>query len=173
MGHKTSHNEFARLLVEHRSVFLRYVLTKVPNRADAHDIVQECSVALWRKFEAYDTSQPFVAWALGFLRLEVLKFLKKSQKRAQLSVHTAEVLMEEEQCNEQLTNSIDKHLVHCLEELPEQQRAIIDGYYYREFSVKELATKYQRTEQVIYKKLQRIRSSLQLCVEGQIRMLRS
>ncbi len=51
MGHVTSHEAFARLLIEHEPVFLRYILTKVPNRADAHDIVQECSAALWGKFE--------------------------------------------------------------------------------------------------------------------------
>lgn len=45
-----AHAQFARMLVEHEPVFMRYVLTKVPNRADARDIVQECSVALWREF---------------------------------------------------------------------------------------------------------------------------
>ncbi|HAO65536.1 MAG TPA: hypothetical protein DCR17_02455, partial [Verrucomicrobiales bacterium] len=92
MGHVTSHEAFARLLVEHEQIFLRYVMTKVPNRADAHDIVQECSVALWGKFETYDQSRPFVGWALGFLRLEVLKFLRKSQRRAQVSERAGEGL---------------------------------------------------------------------------------
>jgi len=61
MGYETSKNEFARLLVEHQSVFLRYVLTKVPNRADAHDIIQECSVALWGQFGSYDPGR-FICW---------------------------------------------------------------------------------------------------------------
>lgn len=173
MGHKTSHEEFARLLVEHEPVFMRYVLAKVPNRADAHDIIQECSVALWGQFGSYDVNRPIVAWALGFLRIEVLKFLRKSQKRAQLSVRAAESLMEEEQRHEQLTESIDEHLAHCLEQLPEQQRVILDGYYHQEFSVEELATQHHRTEPAIYKLLQRIRASLQVCIEGQIRMSRS
>jgi RNA polymerase sigma-70 factor (ECF subfamily) len=173
MGHATSHEAFARLLVEHEQIFLRYVMTKVPNRADAHDIVQECSVALWGKFETYDQSRPFVGWALGFLRLEVLKFLRKSQRRAQLSERAVEVLMEQEPQNEQVEESVNRYLSFCLEQLPDQQRAIIDGYYHQEYSVEELATQYDRTEQAIYKALQRIRASLQLCIEGQIRMSRS
>lgn len=152
---------------------MRYVLVKVPNRADAHDIIQECSVALWGQFASYDESRPFVAWALGFLWLEVLRFLRKSQRRAQLSERAAEALVEEEDRNEHLSGSIEEHLAHCLEQLPEQQRAILNGYYHQEFSVQELATQDHRTEQAIYKLLQRIRSSLQVCIEGQIRMSRS
>jgi RNA polymerase sigma-70 factor (ECF subfamily) len=172
MGHDTSHDAFARLLVEHEPVFLRYVLTKVPNRADARDIVQECSVALWGKFETYDSGRPFVGWALGFLRLEVLKFLRKSQRRAQLSERAVEALMEQEAQDEALEESISQHLSTCLEQLPDQQRAILDGYYQQEYTVEELAAQHHRTTQAIYKALQRIRASLQLCIEGQIRMSR-
>lgn len=173
MGHETSHEEFARLLVEHEPVFIRYVLTKVPNKADAHDIVQECSVSLWGHFAAFNPSRPFVAWALGFLRIEVLKFLRKSNRRAQLSELAAEAVMGVEDRNEELVESMDEHLIHCLEQLPDEQREILDGYYNQEFSVKELASQYRRTEQAIYKLLQRIRSSLQLCIEGQIRISKS
>ncbi|MBT3616548.1 MAG: sigma-70 family RNA polymerase sigma factor [Verrucomicrobia bacterium] len=173
MEHVTSHEAFARLLIEHEPVFLRYILTKVPNRADAHDIVQECSAALWGKFEMYDSSRPFVGWALGFLRLEVLKFLRKSQRRAQLSERAVEVLMEQEAQDEQVEESVNRYLTFCLEQLPDQQRSIIDGYYYQEYTVEKLATQYDRTEQAIYKALQRIRASLQLCIEGQIQMSRS
>lgn len=130
-------------------------------------------MVLWGKFENYDSSRPFVGWALGFLRFEVLKFLQKSQRRAQLSKRAVEVLMEQEVQDEQLDESINNYLTVCLEQLPDQHRAILDGYYHQEYSVRELAARYHRTDQSIYKALQRIRSSLQLCIEGQIRMSRS
>ena len=38
---------FTRLLIECEPDLLRSVLRIVPNRADARDILQECSVALW------------------------------------------------------------------------------------------------------------------------------
>ena len=81
--------------------------------------------------------------------------------------------MEQETQNEQVEETVNRYLTFCLEQLPDQQRAIIDGYYHQEYSVEELATQYDRTEQAIYKALQRIRASLQLCIEGQIRMSRS
>jgi len=81
--------------------------------------------------------------------------------------------MEQETQNEQVEETVNRYLSFCLEQLPDQHRAIIDGYYHQEYSVEELAIQYDRTEQAIYKALQRIRASLQLCIEGQIRMSRS
>ena len=60
------HERFTRLLIEHEPELLRCVLVAVPNRADARDIMQECSVALWRRFSEYDPERSFVPWALGF-----------------------------------------------------------------------------------------------------------
>ena len=58
------HEQFTRLLIEHEPELLRFILVTVPNRADARDILQECSVALWRRFTHYDSDRPFVALSL-------------------------------------------------------------------------------------------------------------
>ena len=79
------HERFARLLIEHEPAMLRYVLVVIPNRSDARDILQECAAALWRRFPDYDSERPFVAWALGFVRMEIRRFLRKSQRRTQLT----------------------------------------------------------------------------------------
>ena len=89
---------------------MRYVLIKVPNRADARDIVQECSVTLWREFSKYDSERPFVAWALGFLRIEVLRFLRNAHRRAQLTAKAAEQLMEDEHSHEEALDDVEQHL---------------------------------------------------------------
>ncbi|MCP4170841.1 MAG: hypothetical protein GY758_08740 [Fuerstiella sp.] len=48
------HERFTRLLIEHEPELLRCVLVAVPNRDDARDMMQECSVALWRRFSEFD-----------------------------------------------------------------------------------------------------------------------
>ena len=57
------HEQFTRLLIQHEPELMRCILVAVPNRSDARDILQECSVALWRKFGNYDPERAFVAWA--------------------------------------------------------------------------------------------------------------
>ena len=78
------HERFTRLLIEHEPELLRCVLVAVPNRDDARDMMQECSVALWRRFSEFDADRPFAPWALGFVRIEVRRFLRKSTRQAQL-----------------------------------------------------------------------------------------
>jgi DNA-directed RNA polymerase specialized sigma24 family protein len=83
------HERFTRLLIRHEPELLRCVLVVVPHRADARDILQECSVALWRRFAEYDSERPFVNWAMGFVRMEVRRFLRTAHRRAQLTERAA------------------------------------------------------------------------------------
>lgn len=157
------------MLIKHEPALLRCVLVAVPNRADARDILQECSVALWRHFVEYDPSRPFANWALGFVRMEVRRFLRSAQRRAQLTELAAELLLRDQQQHEGLLDARDRHLRHCLEELPADHRGVIDGYYRDEHSVTLLAERTGRTVDALYKLLQRVRMALQNCIEAKMR----
>ena len=58
------------------------------------------------------------------------------------------------------------HLETCLGKLPEEQRALVEGYYYRRNGIEKLAEESGRTVAATYKALQRIRHALQLCIES-------
>ena len=51
-----------RLLTLHQEEIFRFILSLHPHEEDARDILQEASVALCRKIEEYDASQPFLPW---------------------------------------------------------------------------------------------------------------
>jgi DNA-directed RNA polymerase specialized sigma24 family protein len=58
------------------------------------------------------------------------------------------------------------HLEGCLDDLPEEQRSLVEGYYFHREGIERLAAKSGRTVAATYKMLQRIRHSLQACIEG-------
>ena len=149
-----------------REVF-RYVAALVPNVADAEDIVQQTALALWEKFDAYDSSQPFTPWACRFALNKTKQWLERGQRwQALLEGGLAEELA---QRREELRPEIEmrlKHLEGCLSKLPEEQRSIVEGYYYRRDGVEKLAEQSDRTVAATYKTLQRIREALQLCMEN-------
>ncbi len=163
------HERFTRLLIQHEPALMRYILVAVPHRADARDIMQECSVALWRRFADYDPERPFVAWALGFVRTEVRRFLRKSQRRAQLTERAAQLLYQDAQEQVSELHERQAYLHRCLSRLGEPQRRLIDGYYYQEYSVGELSRRDGRSVEAIYKTLQRIRLALHHCIESYLR----
>ena len=169
MKFKIEHERFTRLLIEHEPELLRCILVAVPNRSDARDILQECSVSLWRKFESYQPDRPFVPWALGFVRIEIRRFLRKSANQKQLTERAAEMLLEAQAKSTPQHEHRSSHLRDCLEHLPDGQQLLIDGYYRKEYSVGDLAQQTGQTVDAIYKTLQRIRRSLHDCVEAKLR----
>lgn len=59
----------------------------------AEDLLQQTALVLWKKFDQYDPSRPFVPWALGIARLEVLNRNRSPEKaHALLDADLAEKL---------------------------------------------------------------------------------
>ena len=153
-------------LKSEREVF-RYVSALVPNVADAEDIVQQTAVALWEKFDTYDPAQPFTPWACRFALNKARQWIERRQRWQTL---LAEGLADElERRREELRPELEvrlKHLAGCLGKLPDEQRMLVEGYYYRRDAIEKLAVVSGGTAGATYKKLQRIRQALQDCIEN-------
>jgi len=149
-----------------REVF-RYVAALVPNVADAEDIVQQTALALWEKFDAYDPNQPFTPWACRFALNKAKQWIERRQRwQALLERGLAEELA---QRREELRPELEiklKHLEGCLNKLPDEQRSVVEGYYYRREGIDKLAEHSGRTVAATYKTLQRVRQALQVCIEN-------
>lgn len=149
-----------------REVF-RYVAALVPNVADAEDIVQQTALSLWEKFDAYDPNQPFTPWACRFALNKAKQWIERRQRwQALLEKGLAEELARRREDLRPEMEARLRHLEGCLAKLPEEQRSIVEGYYYRRDGIEKLAEESGRTIVATYKMLQRIRQSLQLCVEN-------
>lgn len=159
------HERFMRLFLQHEPDILRSVLVFVPHRADARDIVQETAVALWKRFEEYDPARPFTAWACGFARIEMLRFLRRSHQRAQLSAQAAVALMVSAQGRAGDDEQRERHLSDCLCVLPSGQRLLVEGYYFDDKPVDVLAREQGKTVEAVYKLLQRVRHALLKCMQ--------
>lgn len=157
---------FLSLFLRSEREIFRYVAALVPNIADAEDIVQQTALALWEKFDAYDPSQPFTPWACRFALNKARQWIERRQRwQALLQGGLAEELA---QRREELRSELEvrlKHLEGCIGKLPEDQRSIVEAYYYRRTGVGQVAESAGRTVEATYKALQRIRSALQICME--------
>ena len=152
-----------------REVF-RYVAALVPNLADADDIVQQTALALWEKFDAYDPAQPFTPWACRFALNKTRQWIERRQRwQALLDNGLAEELARR---REELLPELEvrlRHLEGCLGKLPNEQRSLVEGYYFRRDGIEALAASSGRTVAASYKMLQRIRHALQTCIENAAR----
>ena len=159
---------FLSLFLRSEREIFRYVAALVPNVTDAEDIVQQTAMALWEKFDAYDPSQPFTPWACRFALNKARQWIERRQRWQALLEHgLAEELAQRRQELQPEFERRLKHLEACLDKLPPRQRSLVEAYYYERIDVESLAERSGKTAAATYKSLQRIRQTLQLCVESQ------
>jgi len=160
-----SQQRFLSLFLRSEREIFRYVAALVPNVADAEDIVQQTAVALWEKFDAYNPALPFTPWACRFALNKARQWIERRQRwQALLEGGLAEELAQRRQ---ELRPDLEvrlKHLEGCLNKLPEEQRSLIEGYYYRRDPIEKLSAASSRTVAATYKTLQRVRQALQTCI---------
>jgi len=168
MNDDTNYEQFVRLFVQHEPELLRTALVYVPCRSDARDVVQETAVALWKQFDEYESDRPFVPWATAFVRIEVKRYLRAVRRKSLLSERAVEVLTTAESTVTEELEARYRALRHCLEQLPQDRRALIRGYYFDGQDVLSLASEHRRTVDAVYKMLQRIRRGLMKCIEGHL-----
>ena len=163
----TAQQRFLSLFLRSEREIFRYVAALVPNMADAEDIVQQTALALWEKFDAYDPNQPFTPWACRFALNKTKQWIERRKRwQALLEGELAEELA---QRRDELRPDIErrlKHLEGCLNQLPAEQRSLVEGYYYQRLGIEKLAEDSGRTVAAAYKTLQRIRHALQSCIEN-------
>ncbi len=160
---------FLSLFLKSEREIFRYVAALVPNVSDADDIVQQTAITLWEKFDDYDPERPFTPWACRFALNKTRQWIER-RRRWQILLDNG--LAEElEQRREELRSELEMRLNKlegCLGKLPDEQRALIEGYYFHRDDIEQLSSRSGRTVAATYKMLQRIRYSLQNCIENEV-----
>src|SRR3954454_14146141 len=68
--------QFSERLLRHQTQVFGYLYSLVRNLDDADDLFQQTCLVLWNKFDQFDPSKSFAAWACGVARFEVSNFLR-------------------------------------------------------------------------------------------------
>ena len=146
------------------------VRSLVRDRAAADEVLQETSLVLFRRFDEYDEQRPFVAWALGIARFQVLS-LKRDAARSRVSFDTDLLARFTETWAELAPGASDRSLFlqDCIQRLAARARQMVRLRYYDEMTAEEIARQIGGTGAAARVALQRIRHQLRECVERQLR----
>ncbi|MFN5583779.1 MAG: sigma-70 family RNA polymerase sigma factor [Planctomyces sp.] len=160
----TQHQQFAERVVRNQQRIFRYIVSLVPNRADADELFQQTCLTLWESWERYDMSLDFVPWACGIAHNHVRNFYRKRQNsQVHLDADVVEMLATRSSQLRQRDDEKITALRACLNELTERNRGIVENYY-GGMSVQEIATQRDLSANAIYKLLDRVREALHGCV---------
>ena len=163
-------SEFVRYYNRHYRDLYRYAFMLVLRQSDADDVLQEASVALWKKFGKYDPKLPFFPWAKRFVYLEVLNFRKRQKATpVALSDSVIEQLGTENAAHEELLVLQSEALEDCVTKLSPKDREMLEARYGSETSLVDFAKSSSRSVNSIYVILNRIRKQLLQCVGRALR----
>ena len=154
-----------RLLSRHQDDLFRYIFALLPHEEDARDVLQETSVALFRKCAEYDPSKPFLAWAYRFAYLEILKQRERNQRGLRHLRH--DVLERLAQEREQQESRLQQRLLaleFCLDTLPPPDQNLIRQRYERQAATDELVRQLGASRRTLFRELDRIRRALLDCI---------
>lgn len=151
------------------------ILTLVPNRTDADEIMQEVSLVLWSKFDQFkpdaDPTAAFIRWACGIAYNQARQFIRNRQRDG---------LCFNDQLLDKITEAREQHtalfedrrdaLRGCLDKLTTTDRELIQHCYGSPASLKQKAQEVGRPVNTVYKALNRIRAALHRCIERALRL---
>jgi RNA polymerase sigma-70 factor (ECF subfamily) len=167
-GRATDKNKlFLGLFLQNQRRLYAYILTLLPNRADADDVLQDASMVMWDKFDAGQPPADFLAWARRFAYHKVLDFYKKT--------HRAEARLSRvflDRVSEAATGQADalrlddrrEALAACIEKLPPKDRDLLDRRFAKGATTRSTSEQVGRSVEAVYKALAKVRLSLLDCV---------
>jgi RNA polymerase sigma-70 factor, ECF subfamily len=159
---------FLRAFLANERRLYAYVLTLLPNRADAEDVLQEASLVMWDKFDAGRPPDDFAAWGCRIAYFKVLDF-RKRQTRAKVVFsqamldHVAETAVE--QAGALQLDERREALAGCVEKLRAADRDLLARRFADGATTQSVAGQVGRSADAVYKALAKIRAALHECVE--------
>jgi RNA polymerase sigma-70 factor (ECF subfamily) len=161
------HNLFLRLFLQNERRLYAYILTLLPNRTDADDVLQEASLVMWDKFDEEHPPGDFAAWGCRIAYFKVLDFYKKSQRSRVCFSQPMLERIAETAIEQAATLQLDERreaLAGCLEKLCPKDRDLLSRRLAEGATTQSTAAQLGRSVDAIYKALAKIRQALFDCV---------
>lgn len=169
MDNESRNAEFTELLTPNYYKIHGFILSLVPNKADAEDVLQAALTYMLEHFGDFRKGSNFLSWAFTISKYHVLTYRKKQQRS---KIHFSEKAIELiESENQRLLKELDiRHdaLAECMKKLSHDDETFVKKRFERSLSVKDLADEMGATVNVVYKNLSRIKRFLLSCIRRTI-----
>lgn len=150
-----------------QSALYAFILTLMGGQEGAADVLQETNVKLCRELHRYDTSRPFLPWAMTLAKFEVMAW-RTRQSRSRLVLDNDVVDMMAEEIEDSQHERKLAALEPCLAALPARQREVIAARYEQGETVRAIAKRLGQPENALAALLYRIRKALHDCITSRL-----
>lgn len=161
--------QFAALWASTQSTISGFIRTLIPDYQQADEVVQRVAVTLVRKFDQYDQTRPFAAWAVGVAKNEVLYF--RRQRATDKHLFGDDIVEQIASRYERLAEELDPlrdALKECLNKLNDRSKLAVELRYRRGMKSGAIAEEMELTAGAVRMLLYRVRDILRRCIERRL-----
>lgn len=150
-----------------------FVSSLVPNFHDAEDVLQCVAIALVNKADGFDPSKPFVAWALGIARIEVLRFRSKAhQDRLVFDDQVIDRVFEAYQSTLAELEEKKGAMAWCVGQVQGKAGRVLELHYLREQKPAQVAQTLGMSANAVFVTLHRVRLALRECIRNRLALVK-
>jgi RNA polymerase sigma-70 factor (ECF subfamily) len=146
-----------------------FVAAAIRSGADREDVLQQVALTVARRFEEFDESRPFVAWALWLAKSRIVDFYR-SQDRQRIVLadglldRVSETLVQRHADVSPRREALER----CLDGLPPKSRSLVEYRYHDGLRIEQIAAAIRTTPGSVRVALFRIRETLAACIERRL-----
>ena len=169
-GVSVPEDEFLRYLSEAQDALRGYLFTWIRDVNRLEDVLQEVRITLWKKRESFRRERPFLGWALGIARNELLH-ARRAAARSRL-IFDAELLEKARARYEAIEPELRRRraaLRSCIDRLPGLSRQVVRERYLEGTPLVDMARRLGKTVGALHQLLSRVRTALAECAERRLK----
>jgi len=159
---------FADLMADHQPRLCAYIRSLIGDEHSSKDVLQEANITMLKKSKDFTLGTNFTAWSFRIAYFEVLTWRRRM---ARSRLHFDDSLVESPAATvEEVAPGYDSRLDalgHCLRQLPDRQREVIERRYLKAESVQSIAAEMGFHANAASQLLFRARAALLKCITAQ------
>lgn len=164
--------EFLREFLAAQRVIRAYLQAATRDVNETDDLLQQVGRELWERFGEYESGRPFAAWAMGFARIQVMRWRQQRtrlQKMRPLSPEAMEAVAAAAEGFAVEPDTRPALLAACLERVEAKARQLLELRYAAGLSIRQVAEQLGRQVGAVEMALVRARRALKACVERKLK----
>ena len=166
-----NHEQFTRRWTEAQPIVAGYINAVVADFQEAEDLLQNVAVILLRKFPEYDAQRPFVAWAIGIAKREVL--MARRHHARNFLCYQADLLERISEAYQELAPEFEdrsRALRDCLRSVKGRAGELLRLRYEELLKPNAIATRVGIAVVAVRVMLSRTRTTLRECIERKLKL---
>jgi RNA polymerase sigma-70 factor (ECF subfamily) len=156
----------AQFLKAERRIFA-YIMTLLPHRADAEDLLQQVSLIMWEKFDPQAPPADFAAWGSRIAYFKIRDHRRALRRSRVIFSDAMFDRVAQALADRALELRLDERheaMVRCLEKLHRRDREILSERFKEGATARSAAERVGLSVDAFYKTMARIRRLLDECV---------